>query len=371
MPETIADRADFSALRYAQVWEDADVLAEALAVRPGDRVLSIASAGDNALALLGERGAPSTGSGQAAGPAEVVAVDLSPAQLHALALRVAAFRTLDHAEILELVGSRPSPRRAELYARLRPALDADAQRFWDARDVSAGVGHAGRFERYFARFRRLVLPLTQTRGRVATLLAGGGTPEGRRAWYDAHWANRRWRALFRLAAGRAALGAARDPRFFDHVGDDVPVAERIAARVREAVTATDPASNPYLHWILTGRHGAALPRYLRPESFETIRDRLDRLTPHLGALEHLDGAPFDAFNLSDVFEYLAPPDADALFRTVARLAAPGARVAWWDLLAERRPPPDSGLVEDVALGQRLHAADRAPFYRAFHVAVRT
>jgi len=363
VPETIADRADFSDLRYAQVWEDADVLAEALAVRPGDRVLSIASAGDNALALLAEGGAD--------GPREVVAVDLSPAQLHALALRVAAFRTLEHAEILELVGSRPSARRADLYARLRPALDADARRFWDARDVSAGVGHTGRFERYFARFRQIVLPLTQTRGRVATLLAGGGTPEGRRAWYDAHWANRRWRALFRVAAGRAALGAARDPRFFDHVGADVPVADRIAARVREAVTATDPADNPYLHWILTGHHGAALPRYLRPESFETIRDRLDRLTPHLGALEHLDGAPFDAFNLSDVFEYLAPPDADALFATVASLAASGARVAWWDLLAERRPPPAVPLAEDAALGARLHAADRAPFYRAFHVAVRT
>lgn len=362
MPETIAARADFSDLRYAQVWEDADVLCAALAVRPGDRVLSIASAGDNALALLAEGGA--------VGPREVVAVDLSPAQLHALALRVAAFRMLGHAEILELVGSRPSARRDALYARLRPALDADARRFWDARDVSAGVGHVGRFERYFARFRRIVLPLTQTRARVDALLAGGGTPEGRRAWYDAHWANRRWRALFRLAAGRAALGAARDPRFFDHVGADVPVAERIATRVREAVTATDPAENPYLHWILRGRHGAALPRYLRAEHVETIRDRLDRLTPHLGALEHVTGEPFDAFNLSDVFEYLAPPDAEALFATVARLAAPGARVAWWDLLAERRPPPESGLVEDVALGARLHAADRAPFYRAFHVAVR-
>lgn len=362
MPETIADRADFSDLRYAQVWEDADVLCTALAVRPGDRVLSIASAGDNALALLADGGDD--------GPAEVVAVDLSPAQLAALALRVAAFRTLDHAEILELLGSRPSTRRAGLYARLRPALDADARRFWDARDVSAGVGHAGRFERYFSRFRHIVLPLTQTRARVDTLLAGGGTPEGRRAWYDAHWANRRWRALFRLAAGRAALGAARDPRFFDHVGADVPVAERIAARVREAVTATDPAENPYLHWILRGRHGAALPRYLRPEHVETIRSRLDRLTPHLGALEHVAGERFNAFNLSDVFEYLAPPDADALFRTVARLAAPGARVAWWDLLAERRPPPESGLVEDLALGARLHAVDRAPFYRAFHVAVR-
>ena len=80
-------------------------IAEALAVGPGDRVLSICSAGDNALALLADD------------PAAVVAVDLNPAQIACLALRVAAFRTLEHGEILELVGSRDSSRRADLYYR--------------------------------------------------------------------------------------------------------------------------------------------------------------------------------------------------------------------------------------------------------------
>lgn len=360
---TIADRADFSTVRYAQVWEDADVLCAALAVPPGGRVLSIASAGDNVLALLAEGGD--------AGPSEVVAVDLSAAQLACLAFRVAAFRTLAHGEILELVGSRASSRRADLYRRLRPALDIDARAFWDARpaEVARGVGHAGRFERYFALFRRVVLPLAQTPARVRTLLAGGGTRESRRAWYDRRWANRRWRILFRLAAGRAALGQARDPRFFDHVErGEASVADRIAARVREAVTATDPAENPYLHGILTGRHGAALPRYLRPEHFETIRGRLDRLTLRHGALEDaLGNERFDAFNLSDVFEYLAPDDAQRLFAAVADAAAPGARVAYWNLLADRRPGPDVPLAPLAELSERLHARDRVPFYMAFRV----
>ena len=53
MHSEVADRTDFSIVRYAQVWEDADVLLEALDVQPGDTCLSIASAGDNTLALLG------------------------------------------------------------------------------------------------------------------------------------------------------------------------------------------------------------------------------------------------------------------------------------------------------------------------------
>src|SRR5262249_31592309 len=50
----IQSRAKFDQIRYAQVWEDADILAAALRIRRGDVVVSIASAGDNALALLAE-----------------------------------------------------------------------------------------------------------------------------------------------------------------------------------------------------------------------------------------------------------------------------------------------------------------------------
>src|SRR3954467_14770770 len=116
-----AANADFSEIRYAQCWEDADVLLEGLDVRPGDVCLSIASAGDNSLALLTRD------------PARVIALDLSPAQLACLELRVAAYRALGHAELLELIGSRPSRRRGLLYRRCRPLLSAPARAFWDAR----------------------------------------------------------------------------------------------------------------------------------------------------------------------------------------------------------------------------------------------
>src|SRR5262249_55921135 len=112
-----AAKADFSGIRYAQCWEDADVLVEGLDVQPGDVCLSIASAGDNALALLTRR------------PARVVALDLSAAQLACVELRVAAYRELTHPELLELIGSRPSTRRPELYRRCRPLPDPPPRPF--------------------------------------------------------------------------------------------------------------------------------------------------------------------------------------------------------------------------------------------------
>ena len=140
MRSEVATRAEFSQIRYAQVWEDADILLAGLDIQPGHVCVSIASAGDNALAMLTRD------------PGRVIALDLNPAQLACLELRVAAFRELTHAELLELIGSRPSTRRDTLYARCRSALSPDVRTFWDARsaEIAAGIGSAGKMERYFA-----------------------------------------------------------------------------------------------------------------------------------------------------------------------------------------------------------------------------
>src|SRR5437763_53270 len=50
MGSEVAARADFTGIRYAQCWEDADILLAGLDVQPGDVCLSIASAGDISLA---------------------------------------------------------------------------------------------------------------------------------------------------------------------------------------------------------------------------------------------------------------------------------------------------------------------------------
>src|SRR5204862_1212333 len=118
MDSEVASKADFSGIRYAQCWEDADVLVEGLDVQPGDVCLSIASAGDNSLALLTRN------------PDRVIALDLSPAQLACLELRIAAYRELSHPELLELIGSTPSMRRPDLYRRCRPLLSTATRVFW-------------------------------------------------------------------------------------------------------------------------------------------------------------------------------------------------------------------------------------------------
>lgn len=361
MSTEAVDRADFSFVRYAQCWEDADILLDALDIGEGDVCLSIASAGDNSLSLLSR------------GPARVIAVDMNPAQLSCLALRVAAYRVLEHGELLQLMGSRECADRETLYRRCRGALEAEARDFWDARPelVRAGIGAAGKFERYFATFRSRVLPWIHSRNRIDRLLKGG-TLEGRRRFYARHWANRRWEFLFRLFFSRFVMGRmGRDPAFFRYV--EGSVAERILSRARHALTELDPAANPYLQWILTGRHTTALPHALRRENFDPIRENLDRLEWHCLSIEQLlasdPGLRFDCLNLSDIFEYMSDESFLDLLSTLAARSRNGARFAYWNMLVPRSRPPELAhvLVPDTDLAGRLHLRDKAFFYSRFVV----
>jgi S-adenosylmethionine-diacylglycerol 3-amino-3-carboxypropyl transferase len=361
MHSEVEERADFRAVRYAQAWEDADVLLDGLDVRPGDVCVSIASGGDNTLALLTKN------------PSRVIALDLSAAQLACLELRVAAYRTLTHAELLELVGSRSSGRRGELYTRCRPALSVRTRVFWDARpaDIRRGIGGAGSFEKYFSIFRRCVLPLIHRAATVQALLRPK-TPAARRRFYDTTWDTWRWRLLFRTFFSRAVMARlGRDPGFFRYV--EIPVAEAILERTRHALTELDPSVNPYVHWILTGTHGEVLPYALRPEHFESIRANLDRLEWCRVSLEEfLDrshGRQFDRFNLSDVFEYVSPVHYQRLLASIHRCSRPGARLVYWNVLVDRRRPEHfAGRLRSLdRLAGALHAEDRAFFYSALRV----
>jgi len=359
--DTIASRADFTRIRYAQCWEDADVLVAGLDPAPGAHCVSIASAGDNTLALLTRA------------PARVVALDLNPAQLACLELRVAAYRRLQHAELLELIGSRPGTRRRDWYAACRADLGGGTRAFWDAHPewIDAGIGSAGKFERYFTVFRTRVLPCIHRRRKVMDLLEYRDPPD-RGRFYQESWNTWRWRLLFRIFFSRTMMGRmGRDPRFFDHV--EGPVAARILERTRHALATLDPSDNPYLHWILTGTHGAALPLALREEHFETIRRHLDRLEWRLASIEQLlDGEPagrFDAWNLSDIFEYMPEPAYHRLLERIAAHSNPGARLAYWNMLAPRsRPPSMAAMLEPMDdLATRLHLEDKAFFYSRFVV----
>jgi S-adenosylmethionine-diacylglycerol 3-amino-3-carboxypropyl transferase len=365
MSSEIVSRADFGYIRYAQCWEDADILLKALNIQAGDTCIAIASAGDNALAMLSKN------------PAKVIALDLSPTQLACLELRVAAYKALEHKEVLELIGSRPiiksylGQRRTDLYKRCRLLLSKDVKAFWDGQSnlIEAGIGSAGKFERYFATFRKYILPLIHSRKTIERLLTLQTAAE-REDFYTTTFNTWRWQGLFKLFFSRFVMGRmGRDPEFFKYV--EGSVSERILARTRHALTVLSPAENPYLQWIMTGYHPYALPYALREENFEAIRNNLDKLEIHAlsleSYLEQLDGHKVQRYNLSDIFEYMSLDNYHGLLERLVDAASSGARLAYWNMLAPRQRPESMArqLRSLTECAKTLHQEDKAFFYSAF------
>ncbi len=361
MKSEIQDHADFTQVRYANCWEDADILIQALA--PRDRhCLSIGSAGDNSFSLL------------AAGAKQVTITEMNPAQIACIKLRIAAYQTLSHREFLILLGEADgsSDARYALYQKCLPVLDDETRNYWNhfTAHIRDGFGRIGKFENYFSLFREKLLPLVHSQEKIHRLLAPRSTSE-RHDFYQIEWNTWRWRLLFRFFFSRFIMGRlGRDPAFFKYV--EGSVADRILMRARHALTELDPSENPYLHWILTGNYGQHLPHALREENFLIIRENLHRISIAPRPMESVlsDSAEtFQAYNLSDIFEYMSEENTENLLRQIHASSDPGARLAYWNMLAPRsRPETLSAHIKPLpTLSQKLFTQDKAFFYSAFIV----
>jgi S-adenosylmethionine-diacylglycerol 3-amino-3-carboxypropyl transferase len=200
----------------------------------------------------------------------------------------------------------------------------------------------------------------------------GGTRSERHAFFDRSWNTPMRRLLVTLFLPRvvqARIG--RESPFLPSL--ELAHGRRLLARTEHLITNLDPAQNPYLHWMLTGTHGSALPFALRPENVPTIRANLDRLDWRLCAVEdvlnELGDRSVDRFNLSDTFEYLDEPAFHTLLYRLARCGRRGGRLAYWNTtLARRRPPAMADvLLPLIELAESLKRKDQVFLYDDFIV----
>lgn len=348
-------------LMFTQSWEDPACDLAALHPMKGATVVAITSGGDNVIGFLLED------------PARIISVDINPAQTWLLELKMAAFRRLEHSEMLALFGVRPTGDVRRLYGRVCPDLSPRAHAFWDGHldALDRGLLLSGGFERYFAVLRRALRFVVGRRrmGRLFDL-----PPERQKQFYEQEWNTRRWRALIRLGCSKWFLGNRLDPSWFDHADGVRSFGahfERLAAHVIGRIPA---ATNYFLAQILLGRYldETRVPDYLRPEHFACIRDRLNRIVPVTAdiadALAGLPDRSVDAFALSNAFEYAPPAGFERAKRELCRVARPGSRVCLRNLLAPRRLADDPAFEVDETLSHRLRSADRGFIYSRFEAA---
>lgn len=353
------EQVDFNMIRYANCWEDAAILSEALEIPKGAKILSIASAGDNSFSLLLKE------------PELLVAVDVSEVQLFLVELKKACIKRLSHAETLRFLGFTEGRDRKTLFESIRGDLSPKALAHWQKHigQIEQGIIHQGKFERYFQLFVKKILPWIHSKKTVAALFREKSA-EQQQAFYHNTWNTWRWRLLFKVFFSRWVMGKfGRDPQFLKQVS--LNVSEYIFGSAERQLSGTQVFQNFILRYNLTAGFGNLLPHYLQPQNYERIKSQTDKLVVHQGFAEGAIATygTFDAMNLSNIFEYL---DAE-LFQSLAEKLTKGlnkeGKLAYWNLMVQRKVSDSlpAEIRELKELSEKLKSKDKGFFYSNFVV----
>lgn len=355
----LEQKVDFSIIRYANCWEDPEVLLKGLSPKNGSKILSIASAGDNSFSLL------------TTNPELVVAVDVNSTQLYLVALKKAAIRHLDYEDVLIFLGFSDGVDRLKLFQRIKSELETDVRQYWEQNtdSIAKGIVHQGKFERYFQLFAKRVLPFIHSKRHVEQLLAPKGEME-QIHFYQQKWNTWRWRLFFNIFFSRFVMGKfGRDPQFLKEVGVDV--SSYIFKKAEKHLKKVNAQRNPILQYNLTGNFGALLPHYLRAEQYDKVKANLDRLVIRQGFVEQVaqEYGRFDSMNLSNIFEYMDKSLFKETAEKLIQVLEEGGRIGYWNLMVPRRI---SGIFPSEihylsSLSRELTEEDNGFFYNQFIV----
>lgn len=355
---------------YSNVWEDPELNRRALSVAPGESVLSITSGGCNSLCLLLEN------------PGRVVSIDLNPAQLSMLEFKRAAIMELDYDNFLESMGTpfyrKPSPYlpdyRIALYRKIRGHMPEYARQFWDnnTRLIGKGIFMCGKVEHFFA-FYRKALGFLYNFSIIEDLFRCPDIDEQTKMYR--RFNKKRWRFLNSMLLNRFVLSIVKGAHSFAQV-DDKNLSENLNRKIDKGMTSFLNSRNFFMSLMLLGEHYSrmAMSPYLLEENFTKLKANVKNLEIFRGTigdvLSKYGPQSFDAFNLSNIFEWMTDAEFNDVIREVVALSRARARHCFRYTLARPRSLDEANkerLKEHSELAKTLFDLDRSFIYESFHV----
>lgn len=370
----------FRGFVYPQIWEDPEVDLEGLKIDSKSRILTIASGGCNIMNYL------------TAGPDAVRAVDLNPAHVALARLKIAAIKHLpDYESFFLFFGHADDKRNIENYDRyIAPHLDDFSRKHWEGRTL-----FDGRRINYFTkniyqfgllgRFISVVHLLAKIYGVDPREILTAKNQAEQKAIFD-----RTLGPLFDKKAVKwlcnmpvSLYGLGIPPAQFDELSKAAngDMAALLKARL-EKLACGFPIEDNYFAWQAFGRgydrvNKKAIPRYLQPEHYETVKKAAERVEIHhttlTSFLQSQRPESLDCFVFLDAQDWMNDAQMTDLWRAVMRTAAPGARVIFrtaGDISPLPRALPREMLAKwsyDEAACREMAERDRSSIYGGFHV----
>ena len=372
----------FKGLVYPQIWEDPLVDMEALNIGPDDHLICIASGSCNTMSYL------------TAGPAQITAVDLSPAHVALGRLKIAAAQNVpDHAAFLRFFGEANRRDNLELYkTHIAPYLDDASRAWWEKGGLFSGANIKAFTKGFYrkgllGRFIGTAHFLTRRLGTNLRKLGDAKTQEEQIAFFESDIAPLFEKRLVKfLASRRAALfGLGIPPAQYEALaGPDGDMIGVLKERTRK-LACDFPLQDNYFAWQGFMRQydsapDASLPPYLQSGNFDIVRENASRLqvinesfTDHLRTLP--DGSR-NGYVLLDAQDWMNDEQLNELWSEITRTAALGARVIF---RTAAQPSLLPGRVNDAVLSQWNYREqqseegtrnDRSAIYGGFHLYVK-
>ncbi len=370
----------FRGFVYPQIWEDPEVDLDAMSLTPQSRIFTIASGGCNVMNYL------------TTAPASITAVDLNPAHIALGRLKIAALYHLPgYDAFFKMFGEADTPVNAQNYdLYLRDKVDPVTRAYWDS--TAPGLGRRINYftrniYRYglLGRFIGTVHMLARMYGKDPRVILAAQTPDEQVRLFNEHLAPLFDKKFIKLLCSMpvSLYGLGIPPAQFDALSSDAQgnMADLLKERLRRLACDYDIREN-YFAWQAFSRgydreHRRAVPRYLKQEYFDTLRNVADRVSFHHASLtDYLatqGAASFDRYVFLDAQDWMNDDQLNALWDQVVRTAAPGARVIFRTAGAESILP---GRVRDDTLAKfnydaeqckKWSAADRSSIYGGFHM----
>jgi len=370
----------FTGLVYPQIWEDPEVDMAAMELTPESRVVAIASGGCNVMSYL------------AAGPARITALDLNPAHVALVRLKLAGAAHLpSHEHFFAFFGRADARGNLASYARfLRPRLDATTRAYWEGRSLS-GRRRVSLFARGFYRhgllghFIGAAHILARLFGVSFRALLEAPTIEGQRRFFEQKLAPLFDRKLIRWLTGKPSslYGLGIPPAQYEALAGGREM--RLVLRERlERLVCGFPLKENYFAWQAFARGYAPgadgpLPPYLKRENFAVLQALASRVEVLNGSftdyLRCQPDASADRYVLLDAQDWMTDAQLNDLWTEITRTARPGARVIF---RTAAEPSLLPGRVGDEILARwdyRAEAShaftlqDRSSIYGGFHLYV--
>ncbi|BBE74004.1 DUF3419 family protein [Oharaeibacter diazotrophicus] len=372
----------FSGLVYPQIWEDPAVDVEALQPGPGKRLVTIASGGCNVMSYL------------LADPERITAVDLNPAHVALVRLKLAAVERLPGFEaFFHFFGHADEKANTHLYdAYVRDHLDAESRAYWESRKLLGGRRinlFARNVYRYglLGRFIGTVHLIARAYGKNPSRMLTAASLEEQRRLFEETLApvfdTRLVRWACRMPVSLYGLGIPPAQYAYLSASAGGDVAGLLRARL-ERLACDFPMEDNYFAWQAFGRsydrgRRVAVPPYLRRDAYDTVRANAGRVEVlHRSMTDHLAGEPaasLDGYVLLDAQDWMTDDQKRALWTEITRTARPGARVIFRtagpeSAVAGILPPEiEARWTYDAERSEALGRRDRSSIYGGFHLYV--